>query len=194
MSSVTSSTSGVRDTARIAVAARAVVAALLAIATTFNADHSASWGLVVFGIFQIAQAGVVGYGIRSLARSTAGRRLAAIRAVLGALCGVLALLVVSHGLGALVALGIFSFLWLGVLELAGGLRSADATRFSVEQRVVGGLSLLLGLLYAVIPAADLWVVGALGAWGAIVAVYLGIAAASPKPASPTPSTESGKRR
>ena len=65
---------------------------------------------------------------------------------------------------------------LGALEVLSGLRREDAGPWSRDAIAVGGLTVVVGLLLSVLPPDAVFVVGLLGAWGAVVAVYLGIAA------------------
>jgi uncharacterized membrane protein HdeD (DUF308 family) len=51
-----------RDGVRVVTAARAVAAAALALVITFLPDHSPTFGLLVFGVFQIVQGAIVGCG------------------------------------------------------------------------------------------------------------------------------------
>jgi len=159
-------------------AARAVAAAALALVITFTADHSPTFGLLVFGVFQIVQGAIVGIGLRAAARSSAGRLILLARAVVGVLVGTAALALPYAGLGTLVLLVTAASLVLGALEVLSGLRREDAGPGSRDAIVVGGLTAVVGLLLSVLPPDAVFVVGLLGAWGAVVAVYLGIAAVS----------------
>lgn len=167
-----------RDGVRIVTAARAVAAAALAVVVTFSADHSPTFGLLVFGVFQIVQGAIVGIGLRSAARSAAGRLILAARAVIGVLLGTAALALPYAGLGTLVLLVTAASLVLGALEVLSGVRREDAGPWSRDAVTVGGLTAVVGLLLSVLPPDTVFLVGLLGAWGAVVAVYLGIAAVS----------------
>lgn len=166
-----------RDGVRIVTAARAVAAAVLAVVVTFSQDHSPTFGLLVFGVFQIVQGAIVGIGLRA-ARSRAGRLILLARAAIGVLLGTAALALPYAGLGTLVLLVTAGSLVLGVLEVLSGLRREDAGPWSRDAVAVGGLTAVVGLLLSVLPPDAVFLVGLLGAWGAVVAVYLGIAAAS----------------
>ena len=66
----------------------------------------------------------------------------------------------------------------GALEIIGGLRRSERADLSGDAVVVGGLQVLVGVLLVVLNPDALFAVGVLGAWGAVVAVYLGISAAN----------------
>jgi uncharacterized membrane protein HdeD (DUF308 family) len=167
-----------RDGVRIVTAARAGAAAVLAVVVTLLPDHTPTFGLLVFGVFQLVQGAVVGVGLRAAARSRPGRLILLARAVLGVLLGTAALALPYAGLGTLVLLVTAGSLVLGALEVVSGLRREDAGPWSRDAIAVGGLTALLGLLLSLLPPDGVLVVGMLGAWGAVVAVYLGIAAVS----------------
>jgi uncharacterized membrane protein HdeD (DUF308 family) len=174
----TATSSRRREGVRIVTAARAVAAAALAVVITFTADHSPTFGLLVFGVFQIVQGAIVGVGVRAVARSRAGRLILLARAALGVLLGTAALALPYAGLGTLVLLVTVASLVLGALEVLSGLRREDAGPWSRDAIAVGGLTAVVGLLLSVLPPDAVFLVGLLGAWGAVVAVYLGIAAVS----------------
>ena len=170
-----------RDGVRAVTAARAVAAGALAAVVTFVPDHSPAFGLLVLGLFQVVQGAIVGIGLRATARSRPGRLLVLVRAIIGVLLGTAALALPSGGLGALVLLATAGSLVLGVLEVLSGLRRDDASPWSRDAVTVGGMTVALGVLLSVLPPDAVLVVGMLGAWGAVVAVYLGIAAVSLQP-------------
>ena len=162
-------------------AVRAVLAAVLAIVTTFTGTplHTAGFGLIVFGAFAIAQGLVVAGGTRSFAVSRAGRSLHLLRALLLVVVGVLSLsLAAGASTGALLTAEAIGFLGSGALEVLAGLRRADSTAASRDLVTVGGLELVVGAMLAIILPDAIFAVGVLSAWGAVVAVYLGIAAVS----------------
>jgi uncharacterized membrane protein HdeD (DUF308 family) len=167
-----------RDGVRIVTAARAAAAAVLALVIAFTPDHSPTFGLLVFGVFQLVQGAIVGIGVRAGARSRSGRVILLVRAALGVLLGTAALALPYGGLGTLVLLVTATSLVLGALEVLSGVRREDAGPWSRDAIAVGGLTAVVGLLLSVLPPDAVFLVGLLGAWGAVVAVYLGIAAVS----------------
>ncbi|MGN6743681.1 MAG: hypothetical protein ACTHJL_10345 [Amnibacterium sp.] len=159
-------------------AARAVAAAVLAAVVTFSADHTPAFGLAVFGVFAVVQGAIVAAGAPAFAASGTGRLLIVLRAVVLLVVGVLAVALVGNGIGTLLALEIAGFLGAGALEVLSGLRRADASPASRDLVTVGGLELVVGAMLAILLPDSLFVVGVLSAWGAVVAVYLAIAAVS----------------
>lgn len=165
---------------RAFTAARAVAAAVLAAVVTFSPDHTHTppFGLLVFGAFAVVQGIILGLAVPSSAVTAAGRVLAGARAVVSVLLGATALSLPGGGLGSLLLIETVAFLVVGALEVLSGLRRADATPVSRDLITVGGLELVVGLMLSVLPPDAVLAVGVLSAWGAVVAVYLGIAAVS----------------
>jgi hypothetical protein len=159
-------------------AARAIAAAVLAIVVTFSADHTPAFGLVVLGCFGIVQGLIVAAGSPSTAVTTTGRALVLARAAVLVVLGGLALALREGGLGTLLLLETVLFLAAGALEVVSGLRRADASVVSRDLVTVGGLELVVGAMLLILGPDSIFAVGVLGAWGAVVAVYLGIAAVS----------------
>jgi len=164
----------------LAVAVRAIVAAVLAVVVTFALDHRdpAHFGLLVLGGYLIVQAVVLAVCARGLAWSRAGRTLVLLRALVSLIGGVLALTGVDGGIDVLRPLEALVFLLIGALEIVGGLRRSERADLAGDAIVVGGLQALVGVLLIILNSDPLFAVGVLAAWGAIVAVYLGISAAN----------------
>lgn len=177
---MSTTTSGVRPGAAVGSAlARAVLAALLAVATTFwpQPARTALFGAVVLGAYLLAQAVVLAVVARRLPDDRTGRRLTAVRAALSLAGGAVALAGIGDAAGVLVPVEAVAFLTVGALEVVGGIRrSVPAT--AGDAIVVGGLQVVVGLLLAIVDPDALLAIGVLSAWGAVVAVYLGIAAAN----------------
>ncbi len=159
-------------------AARAIAAAVLAIVVTFSADHTPAFGLVVLGGFAVVQGLIVGAGFRATAATPTGRGLVLARAAVLLVLGGTALALREGGLGTLLLLETVLFLVTGALEVISGLRRADASIVSRDLVTVGGLELIVAAMLAILGPDSIFAVGVLGAWGAVVAVYLGIAAVS----------------
>ncbi|MGT2425711.1 hypothetical protein [Amnibacterium kyonggiense] len=164
----------------LAVAARAVAAAVLALVVTFALDHRhpAAFGLVALGGYLLLQAVVLTVVAPGLARTRGGRALVLVRAAVSLVGGVIALVGLGSGIALLRPLEALVFLAVGVLEVLGGLRRSERAELSGDAVVVGGLQVLVGVLLLAVREDALLTVGVLGAWGAIVAVYLGISAAN----------------
>ncbi len=177
---MSTTTSGVRPRAAVgSTLARAVLAALLAVVTTFwpQPERSAVFGMAVLGAYLLGQAVVMGALERRLPDDRTGRRLTAVRAALSLLGGVAALAGIGDAAGLLIPVEAVSFLTIGAIELAGGIRRSRPETAG-DAVVVGGLQAVVGLMLAIVDPDALFAIGVLNAWAAVVAVYLGIAAAN----------------
>jgi uncharacterized membrane protein HdeD (DUF308 family) len=186
---------------------RALPAAALAIIITFNADHSPVLGLTAFGI-SAALSGIL-VGALTLRTTPAGveRTTFLVHSALTLVAGVIALAMTGAGLPFLILLVSGWAVLTGALELYAGLRSRGRNAASRDWTFVGALTVLLAVVLLIIPpdlrdeysgadgvsgvlSSSIIVVGLLGAYGAIVAVYLIIGALSLKwaanPVAPAP--------
>jgi hypothetical protein len=189
---------------------RALLAAIAALMVTFSPDHSASFGLAVFSGFAVSTA--IMLGIAAWMAYPAGRRAAvACLAVLTILAGMLSGVPVWRTTAMFFGIVIVWAVLTGAIELVAGLRERRAAAAALDPQrrsdardaiTVGAFGLLLGVGVGVVPAgytldyfiddADQWftltgttlAVGIFGAYAAIVAVYLGIAALSPRREAP----------
>ncbi|MDH6182390.1 uncharacterized membrane protein HdeD (DUF308 family) [Microbacteriaceae bacterium SG_E_30_P1] len=178
----------------IAPLARAVPAIALGIAITFSADHSATLGLIVFGIFGVVTGIAIGaFALRDETGST--RSLSLVQAALGVLLGAAALIVPGGGLPYLVFLVSAWAVTTGFLEIYLGIRSRGSA-VSRDRLFLGALTVVLAIVVLVVPpdfvqeytvddngyqlTASVIIVGLLGAYGAIVGVFLVIAGLSLK--------------
>lgn len=191
---------------------RAVLAALAALMITFSSDHSASFGLAVFSGFAITTALVLGFAAW-MSYPPIRRWPVAALAVVSLIAGMVGGVPMWRTTPIFFVLVIGWALISGAIELGFGLadratmkREAilDPQRRSEARDaiVVGAFTLALAVGTAVVPAgyrldyfiddAEKWftltgitiAVGLLGAYAAIVAVYLGIAAFSPRREAP----------
>jgi len=159
---------------------RAIVAGVAAVAVTFSPDHSSGFGLFVFSGFGLAT------GLASVLaslRTGSGRSFTGLRVTQGALSaafGAISLIAAIGGAGAAWLVGIVA-LWCvatGVTELVAGLRQEGRGQMSRDHVVVAVFTFLLGAAYLIGRNDPVFLVGAFGAYAAIVAVYLVIAALS----------------
>lgn len=161
---------------------RGVLAGLLALVVTFTPNHSPAMGLVVYGAFTLVQGLLLALTAGRSASTQGGGALSLAQGAVGIAAGglALALLLVSIGAAsaALVPAVAISAAVAGVLELLFGLRPADAGPDSRDHVVVGATTAALAAVVALVPADPIVTVGLLGAYGAIVGVYLVIAALS----------------
>lgn len=191
---------------------RAILVAIPAIAITFSGDHSPHFGLIVFGVWAIMSGLVLGALSLRVIGDRLSRRLFATNGVLSAASGLVAVgLAGSFSKGE--GLGTFLFIvtvWAactGVLELYAGWRSRATQASARDWRMAGGFTVALALVLMILPPHSVVSVGLLGAYFAILAVFLGIAAFSLKwdsargneksaasvpqsPSQPAPSTSS----
>lgn len=175
---------------------RAVPAVALALAVTFSADHSATLGLVTFGIFAVVT-GVAMIVVALLGARGGVRTLSIIQGAVGVLAAVAALTVIGGGLAYLVLLVSAWAVITGSLEVYVGVQSRTTSPGPARDAMfVGAATVLLAIAVQLVPpglsqtftvegtehelTASIVVVGLLGAYWAIIGVYLAIAAASPR--------------
>lgn len=188
--------------------ARAIPAIAVALTITFTADHSAQLGFVTFGLFALVTALVLAaVTLRSSGRGI-DRSLTIAQALILAAAGVVALALLNGGLPFLVFLVTTVAAITGFLELYLGLRGRGRDRAARDHVFVGALTALLALALLLVPpgfvqsftdadggvhelTASVIVVGALGAYWAILGVYLAIAGLSIKWAT-EPAAASGE--
>ena len=189
----------------IVVLGRALALALAAIVITFSADHSPAFGLAVFGSLAIVTGALLVAGARVAFARGAERGIHSLIGVVSLIAGIAAL-AISAGLPFLTLVVGSWALVTGVLELTlGFLRRGHS--FSRDWIFAGALTILLGLVAFLLPSelreayvgpdeveryltTPVILVGIIGAYFAILAVYLGIAGFSLKWATtePTPAT------
>jgi uncharacterized membrane protein HdeD (DUF308 family) len=179
------------------VLVRALAAAVVAVIITFSADHSTALGYASFGALAVAS-GIVVIVSSVLALGDGVVRWCFIaQGVIGILLGAVALVFPSAGLGFLLLLmGAYAALT-GFLELYSGLRSRRRLDSSKDWLFVGGLTVVFAIVLLLVPAdysqpfvgpdgvdraltASIVVVGLLGAYSAVLSVFLVIAGLSLK--------------
>ena len=188
--------------------ARAIPALALAAVVTFTADHSAAVGLLTFGTFAVASGAVLtAFAVRSPARGVA-RTLTLAQGLVTVAAGIAAIALVNGGLPSFVFLLTAWAAIAGFLELYLGLRGRGRARSSRDWVFAGVLTALLALGVLLVPpgfsqaftgpdgvdralTASVIVVGALGAYWAILGVYLVIAGLSLKWAPASDGAASG---
>lgn len=175
--------------------ARAIPALALAVVVTFSSDHSTPLGYLVFGIWAVVTGGVLGFGaLRSSAGVERGIRVAQGLVTLAA--GVIALVLPGGGLPFFIFLVTATAAITGFLEIYLGLRARGTQSTAKDSIFVGALTALLAIVVLLVPpgfvqpytvddkafelTASIIVVGVLGAYWAIVGVYLVIAGLSLK--------------
>jgi len=177
--------------------ARAVVALAIAAAITFSADHSAPFGFLTFGLFALAS-GVVTFGAALLALPAGIERvLFAAQGIFSVLVGALALATQSAGLAFFLFLVSAWGALTGFLEIYLGLRKRSHKAHGKDWVFAGAITAILAIVALLVPGdfsqsysgpddverfltASVIVVGSLGAYCAILGVYLVIAGLSLK--------------
>lgn len=181
---------------------------VLAIVVTFSADHSAPLGMLTFGVFGVIAGGVITvFALRS--QPGAVRMLQLIQGILTVAVGGATLSVMSAGLPFLVVAVSGWAVITGFLEFYVGLRGRRTSPMARDHIFVGALTVLLAVALLIVPpgfsqpytvdettyhlTASIIVVGLLGAYWAIMGVFLLIAAFSEKwadaPAAAAPTLE-----
>ena len=191
------------------VLARAIVAAIAAIVVTFSADHSSAFGLGVFGVFALATGAVLLAGSRSAVAPGLPRTIIATQGVVGLVAGATAIAFSWIGLAILVLLVSSWAAITGFLELYLGLRGRGRIGHARDWVFAGAFTALFAVVTILIPAdytqsymgpdgierildTAVVIVGGIGAYSAILGVYLVIAALSLKWATQEPLAASAE--
>lgn len=173
---------------------RAIVAVVIALIITFSADHSPTFGLVLFGALALCDGAIM----LALAPSRIGSRLsggARVQGLVGVLAGIAAFVTIfgmpTGRLGAFMLIVIIWAVLTGALELLAGFRSRGTAVPSRDLIFLGGLTLLLAIVFLFVPpelnvpygghehvtgalTADILAVGLFGAYAAISGIYQAI--------------------
>ena len=159
---------------------RAVLALVSAVIITFSRDHSATFGLVVFGSFALLSGLlIIVLSWRTLSASQ-GRMLFAVQGVVGVVAGALALAFNAGGLGFFLYLVSVWGAVAGFIELYSGFRVRGRVASARDWMLVGGFTAVLALVLLLLPPHVVVSVGLLGAYLVILGVYLIIAGLSLK--------------
>ncbi|MEJ3405699.1 DUF308 domain-containing protein [Rathayibacter sp. YIM 133350] len=179
---------------------RAAIALVPGIAIAFIPDHSAAFGLLVFGLWATVSGVVVG---ALVLRGLSGlyRGLFLTNALLTAVVGLLALSLTDAGLAFYLFLVSVWAAVTGFLELYAGVRQRNAANRAGERSTeardritVGALTAVFALVYLLLPPNAVVAVGILGAYLVIIGVFLAIAGFSlrwdaPRASVTTPNEE-----
>lgn len=177
--------------------ARAVPAIVVGLVITFSADHSATFGLTVFGIFAIATGVIVGWGAFR-AEDRVLRLVSIVHAAVAVISGIAALVFNTTGAGTLFLVVITFAAVTGFLELYQGLRARGKLVEARDWVTAGVLTALLAIAILLVPAdyaapwsvagkggtatgiltSEIVVVGIIGAYAILLGVYLVIAGLS----------------
>jgi uncharacterized membrane protein HdeD (DUF308 family) len=172
--------------------ARAVLAIVPAIVITFTTDHSATFGLYVFGAFALASGLLVAILSSITLTDPAARTLFLLHGIVGAVAGALALLFHAGGLGFFLYLVTVWAAVTGFLELYSGVRVRNRSASARDWIVTGAATAVLALVFLLLPPHAVVSVGLFGAYLVLLGVYLAIAGLSLKwatsPGTRTPQT------
>ncbi|AMM19283.1 hypothetical protein AX769_02960 [Frondihabitans sp. PAMC 28766] len=168
---------------------RAIPFLVLGMVTTFVNNHSAAVGLPVFGATTVAGGILLGLGSYRWLDDRTSRTLFIVQGAVGVVFGALALIFHGLGLTTLVALVTGWAVIAGVIELFAGLRRRRRSGLARDWMLLGGTTLVLGIVYLVVPTdydkpfggiehvpgsltSSTILVGIVGAYGALVGVFL----------------------
>ncbi|TDT63071.1 DUF308 domain-containing protein [Frigoribacterium sp. PhB116] len=174
---------------------RAVPLLVTAAVVTFSRDHSPFVGLVSFGVAALVGGLLLTVGVLLRLDDRSSRTLQVVQGVTTVVAGAVALAASSAGLAFFVALVSGWALVAGALELVAGLRRRGRSPLARDWISVGVLTLALGVVFLVVPldyaqplggveqiegelTSSTVLVGVLGAWAAVVGVFLVIAGLS----------------
>jgi uncharacterized membrane protein HdeD (DUF308 family) len=177
--------------------ARAVVALAIAVTITFSQDHSATVGFLTFGAFGVLSGLVLaGLGVASMSPSTE-RSFFIAQGIVTIAAGIAAFATLSTGTPVLLFIVSAWAAITGFLELYSGVRSRRRLAQGRDWVFAGALTAVFAVAVLLIPAgyeqsfigpdkiervltASVILVGAIGAYAAILGVYLAIAGLSLK--------------
>ena len=180
-------------------AGRAFLALALGLVITFTAGHTATFGLVAFGVFAVLSGLLLAAGSFGPRAEPIARTAFRAQAVVTVVAGIAALVLPGGGMGYLVWILSGWAIVAGALELVSGIRARGRAAAWTDWVTVGALTVLLGAVVLIIPpdisdrftgdkgvegllTSPIIVVGLLGGWAIVTGVLLAIAAASPKQA------------
>ncbi|MCL9665786.1 DUF308 domain-containing protein [Curtobacterium albidum] len=177
---------------------RAVPAAVVALVITFSSNHAAGYGLLLFGAFVVVDAVVLGWAaLRRMPADGRSRATTLVQSVVSLVAGVAALATNGVGLPAFITVVVGWAVLTGAVELAQGVRARGRSPFARDWTTIGGLTLMLAVAFLLTPPdysqqlggveqvtgtldAAVVLVGLLGAYLAIAAVFHVIAGLSHK--------------
>ena len=176
---------------------RALPAIVVAVVITFSQDHSARLGFAMFGVLALVGGAAVLLGALRALEPGVARWCFVVQGLLGIVLGAIALFSGSAGLPFLVFLVSAFAVLTGFLELYSGLRARGRNDSARDWLFAGALTVILGVVALAVPpdynqpftgpdgveralTASIILVGILGAYAAILGVFLVIAGLSLK--------------
>lgn len=189
---------------------RAIPAAVVALIITFSANHAAGLGLVLFGGFAAADGLILLLVAAGRVPDRRSAQMARLQAIITIVLAIVAVVVTGAGVAGfkwvIIAFGVVA----GGIELVAGITRRAVNPFARDWQTIGALSVLLAIGVALTPSgyrqqlggiehvqgtldASVIVVGLLGAYLALTAVFHVIAGLSYKwgTAATHPSSPNG---
>lgn len=168
---------------------RAVIALATAGVITFTQGHSSQFGLITFGVFTLLSGAIVGGFAFPNFSDTVTRAFFLGQGVIGVVTGVFSLMLSGGGLSIFLYVVTLWAALTGFLELYSGIRWRGRLVAAKDWTAVGAFTVLLALATLLVPPgleqrfaapggvegvlrADIVVVGLVGAYAAIIGVYL----------------------
>ena len=176
-------------------ALRAIVALVVGFAITFTPAHSATFGLIAFGLYAVVAGAILLAGSFGHRSDPASRGLFVAQGVVTVLAGIAAIVLPDGGVHYLVFVVSAWAIVTGALELVSGIRARTRLAAARDWIILGGLTLVLAIGFLVVPpdysqnlggieqikgqlTASVILVGMFGAWAVVTGVLLGISAVS----------------
>ena len=163
---------------------RALIAVIPAVIITFNGDHSAQLGLIVFGVFALASGLLLVLASPRTLTVATDRSLFLINGIVGMVAGGVALGFHAGGHGFLLFIVSVWAAVTGFLEIYAGIRVRKRALPAKDWLFTGIGTAVLALLFVLLPPNQVVSVGMFGAYLVFLAVFLPIAGLSLKWDSP----------
>jgi uncharacterized membrane protein HdeD (DUF308 family) len=161
-----------------------MIAVIPAVIITFNRDHSAQLGLIVFGAFAVASGLLLVLASARTLTVAADRSLFLINGIVSMVAGGVALGFNAGGHGFLLFIVSVWAAVTGFLEIYAGIRVRKRALPAKDWLFTGIATAALSLLFVLLPPNQVVSVGMFGAYLVFLAVFLPIAGLSLKWDSP----------
>jgi uncharacterized membrane protein HdeD (DUF308 family) len=157
---------------------RATILIVVGLVIAFTPGHTATFGLLVFGIFLVVNAISLGALMLGVRNPTQARGLHWWQALVSLVVGALALALSDAGIVFLLWAIVLWAVLTGASEVFAGWRMLRGHPVRRDWMVQGSMTLVLAVAVLLQPADSVQVVGFLGAWAVIQGVYATIAGLS----------------
>jgi uncharacterized membrane protein HdeD (DUF308 family) len=169
---------------------RGALAIVPSVVITFSQDHSAAFGLMVFGWWALVAGVVAGALSARLVADRVARWTFVANGVLTATAGLVAIQLAGTGSAGVAAFTFTVAVWAavtGILELFAGIRARGRVAAARDWLAVGGLTAALALAFVLLPLDPVTAVGLFGAYLVVAGVLLVIGGLSLKWAATGPA-------